>query len=195
VSSTLNDAFADHRTDFAGIASRYSPMLFRIALRRLRNFEDAEDAVQDALLSAYEHIEQFEGRSQLSTWLARIVINAASMKLRSHPRYETVSVDQPVEGGESTLANELVDAGPDPESICAQAEMEEALNKALGNISPILRLAFHMREISEFSTKETADALGITTSSLKSRVRRTHIERVSTRTKSRSVSAGSGCFS
>ena len=62
MSSTPNEVFATHQIDFGGVASRYSPMLFRIALRRLRNVEDAEDAVQDALLSAYRHIDQFEGR-------------------------------------------------------------------------------------------------------------------------------------
>jgi RNA polymerase sigma factor (sigma-70 family) len=94
VSPTPNEVFANDQMDFGGVASRYFPMLFRIALRRLRNVEDAEDAVQDALLSAYKHIGSFEGRAQLSTWLTRIVINVAGMKLRSRPRQEIVSLDQ-----------------------------------------------------------------------------------------------------
>ena len=79
---TPNQMSAGRRGDFDGVASRYSPVLFRVALRGLRNVEDAEDAVQDALLSAYKHIGQFEGRSQFSPWLTRIVINTAGMKLR-----------------------------------------------------------------------------------------------------------------
>jgi DNA-directed RNA polymerase specialized sigma24 family protein len=67
VSATTSQVFAQHQYDFEGVISSYSPVLFRVALRRLRNVEDAEDAVQDALLSACKHIGQFEGRSQLST--------------------------------------------------------------------------------------------------------------------------------
>src|SRR5258708_23015731 len=86
VSATTNQVFTSCQNDFEGAISRFSPMLFRVALRRLRNVEDAEDAVQDALLSAHKHIGQFEGRSQLSTWLTSIVSNAAGMKLRQISR-------------------------------------------------------------------------------------------------------------
>src|ERR1700683_4035990 len=84
VSVTTNQIFADYRNDFEDAISRYSPTLIRVALRRLRNVEDAEDAVQDALLSAYKHIDQFQGRSKLSTWLTAIVSNVALMKLRRY---------------------------------------------------------------------------------------------------------------
>lgn len=172
MSSTPNEALANHPVDFGGVASRYSPMLFRIALRRLRNVEDAEDAVQDALVSAYKHIGSFEGRAQLSTWLTKIVINVAGMKLRSRPRQEIVSLDETRGEGETTLANELVDPRPNPESICAQAEMEATLRTALAQVSSKLRIAFQLREIAGFSTREAAQALGITTNTLKSRVPR-----------------------
>jgi len=158
--------------DFGRVASRHSPILFRIALRRLRNVEDAEDAVQDALLSAYKHAGQFEGRSQLSSWLTRIVINAAGMKLRGRPRREIVSLDQALGDGETTLANELVDARPNPETICVRSEMEELLRRALTRVSSKQRIAFELREIAGFSTREAAQALGITTNTLKSRVGR-----------------------
>lgn len=172
MSSIPNEVLADHRIDLNGAASRYSSMLFRIALRRLRNVEDAEDAVQDALLSAYKHIDQFEGRSQLSSWLTRIVINATGMKLRSRPRQEIVSLDQAPGDGGATLANELVDPRPNPEIICAQAEMEETLRTALAQISPKLRVAFQMHEMAGLSTREAADTLRIKTTALKSRLKR-----------------------
>jgi RNA polymerase sigma-70 factor, ECF subfamily len=172
VSCTQNEVLADQQIDLGGVGSRCSPMLFRIALRRLRNVEDAEDAVQDALLSAHKHIGQFEGRSQLSSWLTRIVINTAGMKLRSRPRQETVSLDQALGDGETTLANELADARPNPEAICTQTEREEMLCSALSHISPTLRIAFQMREFTGFSIRETANSLGITTNAVKSRVSR-----------------------
>ncbi|MGD0910151.1 MAG: sigma-70 family RNA polymerase sigma factor [Candidatus Acidiferrales bacterium] len=172
MSCTPNEVFANHQMDFGGVASRYSPMLYRIALRRLRNVEDAEDALQDALLSAHKHIGEFQGRSKLSSWLTRIVINMAGMKLRSRTRREIVSLDQAPGDGETALANKLVDARPNPETICAQAEMEDRLRTAVAHISPKLRVAFQMREIDGFSTMETAYMLGIRTTALKSRLRR-----------------------
>src|ERR1700719_2729271 len=107
VSATTNQVLADYQNDFEGAISRYSPVLFRVALRRLRNVEDAEDAVQDALLSAYKHIGQFEGRSQLSTWLTRIVINVTGMKLRRRSPGETLSLDDDQEKEISALAKQL----------------------------------------------------------------------------------------
>src|ERR1700680_79714 len=110
VSAISNQVFATYQNDFEGVISRYSPVLFRVAIRRLRNIEDAEDAVQDALLSAHKHIGQFEGRSQLSTWVTRIVTNVTLMKLRGCSRREMLSLDQNHEEGSSTIANELIDA-------------------------------------------------------------------------------------
>ena len=75
-------------------ATDCSSALYRIALRQLGNHEDAEDAVQDALVSAFCHLAQFEGRSQMSTWLVRIVINAARMRLRKRPRQAALSIDE-----------------------------------------------------------------------------------------------------
>jgi RNA polymerase sigma-70 factor (ECF subfamily) len=172
VSAITNQVFTEHLNNFEGVISSYSPMLFRVALRRLRNVEDAEDAVQDALLSAYKHISQFEGRSQLSTWLTSIVTNTAGMKLRQHARHETVSLDQKPENDGATLANEVKDVRPNPETICAQNEMEETLRQALAQLSPKLRKAIQMRDLDGCSTREAAKTLGISTNALKSRVTR-----------------------
>jgi len=172
VSATTSQVFADYRYDFEGVISRYSPVLLRVALRRLRNVEDAEDAVQDALLSAYKHIGQFEGRSQLSTWLTRIVVNTAGMKLRRRPGHETVSLDENQESDGATLAKELIDARANPETTCAQTEMHEALRLALAQLPVKLRSAFELRELTGLTTQEAADALGISTTSLKSRLTR-----------------------
>jgi RNA polymerase sigma-70 factor (ECF subfamily) len=172
VSATTNQVFAERLNHFEGVISTYSPVLFRVALRRLRNVEDAEDAVQDALLSAYKHIGQFEGRSQLSTWLTSIVTNVAGMKLRKHSRHETVSLDRNQENDGATLVNELRDVRPNPETIYAQSEMDETLRQALGQLSPRLREAIQMRDLDGCSTRGAARALGISTNALKSRLTR-----------------------
>src|SRR6202790_3704587 len=173
MSVTINQVLAERLNDLEGVISRYSPVLFRVARRRLRNVEDAEDAVQDALLSACKHIGQFEGRSQLSTWLTSIVTNAAGMKLRRNSRVETVSLDQSQsnENEGATFANKLKDQRPSPETICAQTEMDETLRHALAQLSPKLRDAIHMY-LDGASTREAAKALGISTHAVKSRVRR-----------------------
>ena len=165
-----NQSVAPYSQDFEGEVSRHSPVLFRIALQRLRNVQDAEDAVQDALLSAHKCIGQFQGRSQFSTWLTRIVINTSLMKLRSRSRHELVSLDQSTESDDANPVPETVDARPNPEVTCAQTEMEEKLDEALRSISPKLRVAFQMRELAGMSTKETANALGISVNTLKSRM-------------------------
>jgi RNA polymerase sigma-70 factor (ECF subfamily) len=175
MNSATDEIFSEHHGEFESVAARYSRVLFGVALRRLRNVEDAEDAVQDALLSAYKHFDQFEGRSQLSSWLTRIVINAAGMKLRGRCRREVISLDQTAEDGAAALVNELADAGPTPERICEQTERQEMLRKALAQISPKLRTAFQMREIAGLSTKEAADALRITKNTLKSRISRARL--------------------
>jgi RNA polymerase sigma factor (sigma-70 family) len=172
VSATTNQVFAGYQNDFEGAISRFSPMLFRVALRRLRNVEDAEDAVQDALLSAYRHIGQFEGRSQLSTWLTTIVSNVALMKLRRYSRHEMLSLDQERENDGTALASKLKDERPNPEKMCAQSEMDETLRRALDQLSPKQRSAIQMCELDGFSLREAANALGISTNTLKSRVSR-----------------------
>ena len=172
MSAISNQVFATYQNDFEGVISRYSPVLFRVALRRLGNVEDAEDAVQDALLSAHKHIGQFEGRSQLSTWLTTIVTNVALMKLRRHSRYETLSLDRDREDDGTALAHELIDAGPNPETMCAQAEMDETLRRALLRLSPTQRSAIQLCELDGFSTREAANALGISNNTLKSRISR-----------------------
>jgi RNA polymerase sigma-70 factor, ECF subfamily len=172
VGASANLAFADYRNDFEDAIARYSPTLLRVALRRLRNVEDAEDAVQDALLSAHKHIGQFEGRSKLSTWLTTIVSNVALMKLRRYSRYETLSLDQELENDGTAFASGLKDARPNPENICAQAEMDATLRRALDRLSPKQRSAIQMCELDGLSVRDAANALGISINTLKSRVSR-----------------------
>jgi RNA polymerase sigma-70 factor (ECF subfamily) len=172
VNSALNQSLSERQRDFDETVSRYSPVFFHIALGRLRNVEDAEDAVQEALLSAYKHLGQFQGRSQLSSWLTKIVINTAGMKLRGRRHQKIVSLDQILEAGGTTLATELVDTRQTPEAVCAQTEMGEILRKALTQLSPKLRVAFQMRKIAGISDRQIAETLGLTTNALKSRVAR-----------------------
>jgi RNA polymerase sigma-70 factor, ECF subfamily len=149
---------------------RYQRPLFQTALRVLGNAEDAEDALQDGLLSAYRNLKRFEGRSQFSTWLTRIVINAALMRRRSAKSRPAISLDETPREDELPAAERFADDGPDPEQVFASTELREMINENLDELSPLLRTAFVLREVQGFSTGEAAKKLGVTENTLKARL-------------------------
>jgi RNA polymerase sigma-70 factor, ECF subfamily len=149
---------------------RYQRPLFQTALRVLGNAEDAEDALQDGLLSAYRNLNRFEGRSQFSTWLTRIVINAALMRRRSAKARPAVSLDETHHEDELPAAERFADAAPNPEQLMAGTELREIINENLDELSPLLRTAFVLREVHGYSTGEAAKKLGVTENTLKARL-------------------------
>jgi RNA polymerase sigma-70 factor, ECF subfamily len=149
---------------------RYHRPLFQTALRVLGNAEDAEDALQDGLLSAYRNLKRFEGRSQFSTWLTRIVINAALMKRRSAKARPAVSLDETHHEDELPAAERFADDSPNPEQLYAGTEIREMINENLDELSPLLRTAFVLREVQGYSTGEAAKKLGVTENTLKARL-------------------------
>ncbi len=156
---------AGQRGDAAAIETlfrRYQRQLFQTALRVLGNAEDAEDALQDGLLSAYRNLKRFEGRSQFSTWLTRIVINAALMKRRSAKARPAVSLDETQHEDELPAAERFADDGPNPEQVYAGTEIREMITENLDELSPLLRSAFLLREVEGYSTGEAAKKLGVT---------------------------------
>jgi RNA polymerase sigma-70 factor, ECF subfamily len=149
---------------------RYQRPLFQTALRVLGNTEDAEDALQDGLLSAYRNLKRFEGRSQFSTWLTRIVINAALMRRRSAKARPAISLDEPAREDELPAAERFADDGLTPEQVFANTEIREMLSENLDELSPLLRTAFVLREVQGYSTGEAAKKLGVTENTLKARL-------------------------
>jgi RNA polymerase sigma-70 factor (ECF subfamily) len=149
---------------------RYQRPLFQTALRVLGNTEDAEDALQDGLLSAYRNLKRFEGRSQFSTWLTRIVINAALMRRRSAKARPAVSLDEAPREDELPATERFADDGPTPEQVFANTEIREMISENLDELSPLLRTAFVLREVQGFSTGEAAKQLGVTENTLKARL-------------------------
>src|SRR5437868_10614873 len=141
---------------------RYHRPLFQTALRVMGNAEDAEDALQDGLLSAYRNLKRFEGRSQFSTWLTRIVINAALMRRRSAKARPAVSLDESPREDELPATERFADDGLTPEQVFANTEIREMINENLDELSPLLRTAFVLREVQGYSTGEAAKKLGVT---------------------------------
>jgi len=151
----------------------------RIAMRQLGNVHDAEDAVQDALLSAYRHLGQFRGQAQMSTWLTTIVINSARMKARGRLRQPQISIEG-FDHDYYLLSDKLSDSRPDPEDLLRERELRRKVNDLSYRLSPVLREAFHLRTFDELSVRETATVLGVRETTVKTRTSRarTHLRRI-----------------
>jgi len=156
--------------------TRNTRTLYQTALRVLGNPEDAEEALQEGLLSAYRNLPRFERRSQFSTWLTRIVINAALMRRRSKRSRPAVSLDDWASEGDVPLAERFADEGPNPEQIYAGTELGDRVSSKLAEISPLLRTAFWLREIEGLSAEEAAQVLGVSRNTLKARLWRARQE-------------------
>jgi len=152
---------------------RYARPLYQTALRLLGNPEDAEDALQDGLLSAVRNLKRFEGRSKFSTWLTRIVINAALMQLRKQRTRPTVSLEQEdPEQRDLTLGSRIPDARPGPEEAYVHKERFAILDDSLKTLPPALQSAVWLRDVEGLSTAEAARALGLSEGTVKSQLHR-----------------------
>jgi RNA polymerase sigma-70 factor (ECF subfamily) len=146
--------------------------LYQQALRILGNPQDAEDAVQEALFHAACHLHQFEGRSQFSTWLRRIVINSALMVRRSSRYHRETRLEDWLANDEGQIPLEIADIRPDPEQVCSSSEIAALINEELTLLPPTLRSAFQLRYIEGLSCVEAGRSLGIGVAAMKSRVSR-----------------------
>ncbi|MGB0034448.1 MAG: sigma-70 family RNA polymerase sigma factor [Candidatus Acidiferrales bacterium] len=162
-------------TAFETLVGRYERKIFRLAQNITQNREDAEDVMQEAFLKAYEHLSEFQGNSRFYTWLVRIAVNQALMKLRKR-RPNVVSLDEEVDTGEEMMPREVEDWGPSPEERYKQAELGQILSSAIGDLDPSFRIVFQLRDIEELSTEETAEALGLSVPAVKSRLLRARLK-------------------
>ncbi len=144
--------------------------VFRVARQMMRNNEDAEDVVQESFQQAFIHLKSFNGDSRFSTWLSRIAINAALMKLRKKHHLRDVSLDESAETEESSSRLDVEDRGLNPEQLYAQKERQRILSEAMKELTPGMRKAIELRELGERSTEETARIMGISAAAVKARV-------------------------
>jgi RNA polymerase sigma factor (sigma-70 family) len=155
---------------FDALSKRYRQQLFRAAHRITRTIEDAEDAVQDTLLSAFLHVREFDGRSGFGTWLTRIAINSALMILRKKRTTHEIATDYNDEFVAEGLYYKITDHRPNPEIHYAQREEAFILKKAIHGLRPALRAAVQLQYPQECTIRETAEAIGISTSAAKGRL-------------------------
>src|ERR1700733_7195927 len=155
------------------VLSECLPAFYRRAYRYLGNEADAEDAVQDALLSACRHLDQFKGQSKMSTWLTAIVINSALTQLRRRPRQTHPSLDE--QFGEEpgySLSERLADCRPSPEDECIKSELYEHLMHFVEELPPASRYAFQLRDLEGLTINEAAQILGVAEATVKAHVSR-----------------------
>jgi RNA polymerase sigma-70 factor, ECF subfamily len=162
-------------TAFETLVGRYERKIFRLAQNITQNKEDAEDVMQEAFLKSYQHLGEFQGNSRFYTWLVRIAVNQALMKLRKR-RPNQVSLDEEVDTGEDTMPREVEDWGPSPEERYKQAELSGILSSTIAELEPPFRIVFQLRDIEELSTEETAEALGLSVPAVKSRLLRARLK-------------------
>jgi RNA polymerase sigma-70 factor (ECF subfamily) len=158
------------RDAFDEIVTRYGPRIFRLAQNITRNREDAEEVSQDSFARAFLHVDSFRGDSRFYTWLARIAINQALMKLRTRRReFQYVCPDT---REDTQFRAEVADDAPTPEQQYSQKELQRILASAMEELPLASREVLQLREVEERSTAETARILGLSISAVKSRMLR-----------------------
>jgi RNA polymerase sigma-70 factor (ECF subfamily) len=170
---SLEKLIAGDRVEFARLVDTYSSSIYRLGLKMLENPQDAEDMLQNTFINALMHLSEFEGRSNVATWLYRIAVNEALMLIRK--RKPEISIEQ--ESRESDTES-LEDAKPAvfadwsalPEDELLSSEGKYLLDTAVQNMPETLRIVFVLRDMEGLSIKETADALNLTETNVKTRL-------------------------
>lgn len=161
---------------FGELVRRYEGKIFRLAQHITQNREDAEDVLQETFMKGYEHLDQFQGNSKFYTWIVRIAVNQALMKLRRRKTDKSVSLDETIDTGEDTIVREIAAWDENPEQKFSREELGEVLDTAIQGLEPLYRSVFVLRDIEEMSTEETAEALNISVPAVKSRLLRARLQ-------------------
>ena len=161
---------------FTELVKHYDRRVFRMAKQITQNDEDAEDVLQDTFLKAYSHLDDFQGNSKFYTWVVRIAVNEALMKLRRRRSDKSVPLDDPIDTGEDVVAREIAVWEDNPEDHYSREELAEILDQAIQSLKPAYRTVFILRDIEEMSIEETAEALNLSISAVKSRLLRARLQ-------------------
>src|ERR1700757_3235888 len=160
---------------FEQLVKRYDRRLLRISQTVTRNREDSEDAVQEALLKAFQNLGEFREDSQFSTWLIRITVNQSLMKLRKQRSHKEVSLDEDFEADLDALPGDVPDRAPNPEQLCWASELRDILARTVEDLRPILRTVFVLRDVEGLSIEQTAQVLNLSPSAVKARLWRVRL--------------------
>lgn len=162
---------------FTSLVRKHQQPAYLLALKLMRDPEDAHEVVQESLFKAYLHLDQFQGDAKFSTWLGRITLNEALMCIRRRPAGEEVSLDDELSPSAAVpVRSRLHDKEPDPERAFRHAEFRRIVRGAVSRLAPNYRQVFVLRHLEECSTRETAEILGLTVTAVKTRLRRARVE-------------------
>jgi RNA polymerase sigma-70 factor (ECF subfamily) len=161
---------------FSELVKRYEGKVFRLAHHVTQNREDAEDVLQETFLKAYEHLDQFRGDSKFYTWIVRIAVNQALMKLRRRKSDNAVSLDETIDTGEDNIVREIAVWDENAEQRYSREEIRGILDSAVQSLEPLYRSVFVLRDIEDLSTEETAEALDLSVPAVKSRLLRARLQ-------------------
>ena len=161
---------------FEQLVKRHDRRLFRIAHHVTHNREDSQDVVQEAFLKAFQHLNEFREDSQFSTWLIRITVNQALMKLRKQRAIREVSLDEDFQADQGMVPKEVTDWAPNPEQLFRTSELREILIKTLRELPPILRAVFVLRDLEGLSIDQTGEVLNLSQPAVKSRLWRARLQ-------------------
>ena len=164
------------RSAFTELVNRYARNIFRLARHITKNDQDAEDVLQETFLKAYSRLEQFHGDSKFYTWLVRIGVNESLMKIRRRKDGKFVALDQELDTGEGTFLKELPADVENPEEHYGREEIREALASAIDGLADTYKTVFVLRDVDGLSTEETAQALELSVSAVKSRLLRARLQ-------------------
>jgi len=159
---------------FAELVSTYNERIYNLALRILRNREDAEDILQETFLTVLQKLNTFDGRSNFFTWIYRIATNAALMKLRKKKLVYADVPDNP-DLGSRNEERSFVDWSQDPSITIQNKEIKEIIDSAISQLSDLYRSVFILRDIEQLSIKETSKILNISEENVKIRLRRARL--------------------
>ncbi|MGN6592756.1 MAG: sigma-70 family RNA polymerase sigma factor [Terriglobales bacterium] len=160
---------------FEVIVQRYEHRIYRLVQRMLANTADTEDVLQETFLKVFSKLKQFQEQSKLYTWIVRIAVNEALMKLRKR-RGNVISLDADVPSEEGPMPREIEDKHPNPELQYQTSELGDLLQHSLEALPLGYRVVFQLRDVEELSTAETAEMLGLSEAAVKSRLLRARLQ-------------------
>ncbi len=172
---SLEALVAGDRAEFARLVDVYSSPIYRLGLRMLGNPQDAEDVLQNTFLNVLTHISEFEGRSSLATWLYRIAANEALMLLRRKKPEVNLEDFEANEETEDLLPTQFVDWSVVPEDQLLSGEGKRVLDQAIQSLPESMRLVFLLRDVEGLSIRETAEALNLSETNVKTRLLRARL--------------------
>ena len=168
----VQKAQGDDERAFGKLVERYETKVYSLAMKMLRNPEDAEDVLQDTFLRAYRGIKSFQGNSTFSTWIYRITANSALMRLRKK-QLPTVSID---DADERETPINIADWSPGPVEQLLTQETQKAMDEAIEALPPEFKQVFILRDVEELSNAEVAEILDLSVAAVKSRLHRARLK-------------------